>query len=59
VGLYRHPASGQIETARRVLATLGLSALSSIPFDQLSQGQRQLVLITPGHGKTSAPADSG
>lgn len=46
VGLYRHPASGQIETARRVLATLGLSALSSIPFDQLSQGQRQLVLIT-------------
>lgn len=45
VGLYRHPDAGQIETARRWLVQVGLSAFSRLPFNQLSQGQRQLVLI--------------
>jgi molybdate transport system ATP-binding protein len=46
VGLYRRPDPGQIETARRWMARVGISALSAVPFNQLSQGQRQLVLIT-------------
>ncbi|BBO67760.1 molybdate ABC transporter ATP-binding protein ModF [Desulfosarcina alkanivorans] len=45
VGLYRHPDSGQIETARGWLAQVGISSLGHAPFNQLSQGQRQLVLI--------------
>jgi molybdate transport system ATP-binding protein len=46
VGLYRHPDSGQIETARRWMVRVGIAALSPIPFNRLSQGQRQLVLVT-------------
>ena len=46
VGLYRHPGPGQIETARRWMTWVGISALSRVPFNQLSQGQRQLVLVT-------------
>ena len=46
VGLYRHPDPGQIETACRWMARVGISALSPVFFNRLSQGQRQLVLVT-------------
>ena len=46
VGLYRHCNPDQIDTARGWLAQVGISALCRVPFNQLSQGQRQLVLIT-------------
>jgi molybdate transport system ATP-binding protein len=45
VGLYRHPDPGQIETACRWMARVGISTLAHVPFNQLSQGQRQLVLV--------------
>jgi molybdate transport system ATP-binding protein len=45
VGLYRHCDAGQIKTAQRRLAQMDLSALSQTPFNQLSQGQRQMILI--------------
>ncbi len=45
VGLYRHCDAGQIETASMWLAKMGISALAHAPFNQLSQGQRQMVLI--------------
>ena len=45
VGLYRHCDAGQIKTARRWQAKMGISALSQVPFNQLSQGQRQMILI--------------
>ncbi len=45
VGLYRHCDTVQITTARWWLAQMDISALSETLFDQLSQGQRQMVLI--------------
>ena len=45
VGLYRHCDTMQITTARRWLVQMDISALSETPFNQLSQGQRQMVLI--------------
>ena len=45
VGLYRHCDTVQKTTARRWLAQMDISALSDTLFDQLSQGQRQMVLI--------------
>lgn len=45
VGLYRHPEPGQVATARRWMSRVGIPALSPVPFNQLSQGQRQLVLV--------------
>jgi molybdate transport system ATP-binding protein len=45
VGLYRHCDDGQIRTAQDGLARMGIAALGPIPFNQLSQGQRQMVLI--------------
>ena len=45
VGLYRHCDTVQIATAKRWLAQMGISALSQAPFNQLSQGQRQMILI--------------
>ncbi|MCB2146465.1 MAG: ATP-binding cassette domain-containing protein [Deltaproteobacteria bacterium] len=45
VGLYRHCDAVQIKTAQRRLAQMDLSALSQTPFNQLSQGQRQMILI--------------
>ncbi|WP_319404734.1 ATP-binding cassette domain-containing protein [uncultured Desulfosarcina sp.] len=45
VGLYRHCNAEQIKTARQRLAQMDLSALSQTPFNRLSQGQRQMILI--------------
>jgi molybdate transport system ATP-binding protein len=45
VGLYRHCDAGQVKTAQRRLAQMDLSALSQTQFNQLSQGQRQMILI--------------
>lgn len=45
VGLYRHCDVGQIKTARGWLVKMRLSALTQAPFNQLSQGQRQMILI--------------
>ena len=45
VGLYRYCDAAQVDTARRWLAMLGISDLSRTPFNQLSQGQRQMILI--------------
>lgn len=45
VGLYRRCDAAQIRTAAGWLARMGMSALSRIPFNQLSQGQRQMILI--------------
>ena len=45
VGLYHHCDAGQIKTAQRRLAQMDLSALSQTQFNQLSQGQRQMILI--------------
>jgi molybdate transport system ATP-binding protein len=45
VGLYRHCDARQIETARRWLARMDVSVLAHVSFNQLSQGQRQMILI--------------
>jgi molybdate transport system ATP-binding protein len=45
VGLYRHCDGEQLGIARSWLEELGLQALAGAPFNQLSQGQRQMVLI--------------
>jgi molybdate transport system ATP-binding protein len=45
VGLYRHCDDPQRKTAAEWLARLGMAGLSGVPFNQLSQGQRQMVLI--------------
>ena len=45
VGLYRHCDAGQREIASGWLARMGMSPLSQMPFNQLSQGQRQMILI--------------
>lgn len=45
VGLYRRCDAGQRAIAAGWLDRLGVSSLSQTPFDQLSQGQRQMILI--------------
>jgi molybdate transport system ATP-binding protein len=45
VGLYRHCSAQQIATARGCLETMNIADLAPIPFNQLSQGQRQMILI--------------
>jgi len=45
VGLYRRCDDGQRAVAAGWLERLGVSSLSQTPFDQLSQGQRQMILI--------------
>ena len=45
VGLYRRCDAGQRTVAAGWLDRLGVSSLSQTPFDQLSQGQRQMILI--------------
>lgn len=45
VGLYRHCDTAQVETGRRQLARMDMAALAAVPFNHLSQGQRQMVLI--------------
>jgi molybdate transport system ATP-binding protein len=45
VGLYRRCDAGQRAAAAGWLDRLGVSSLSQTPFDQLSQGQRQMILI--------------
>ncbi|BBO74326.1 molybdate ABC transporter ATP-binding protein ModF [Desulfosarcina widdelii] len=45
VGLYRRCDAVQRTVAADWLERLGLSSLSQTPFDQLSQGQRQMILI--------------
>ena len=45
VGLYRDCDAGKIKIARCWLAQMGVSELSRTPFNQLSQGQRQMILI--------------
>lgn len=46
VGLYRRPDAKEMETARNWLSRLKLSSLEEKMFNRLSQGQRQMVLIT-------------
>jgi len=45
VGLYRHCDAGQRKAAVGGMERLGLSALASNAFNQLSQGERQMILI--------------
>ncbi|MEE4112707.1 MAG: ATP-binding cassette domain-containing protein, partial [Desulfobacteraceae bacterium] len=45
VGLYRHCNAAQVATANHWLVQMGISALCQTPFNQLSQGQRQMILI--------------
>ncbi|MGA6926375.1 MAG: ATP-binding cassette domain-containing protein, partial [Desulfosarcina sp.] len=45
IGLYRHADGGQIAIARRWLARMGMGMLGASPFNRLSQGQRQMILI--------------
>ena len=45
VGLYRTCDAGQIHTAHRCLDAVGAGDLARTPFNQLSQGQRQMALI--------------
>lgn len=45
VGLYHRCNAGQRAVAAGWLDRLGVSFLSQTPFDQLSQGQRQMILI--------------
>ena len=45
IGLYRTCSSEQLETAAKWIKQLGLEKLKNRPFLQLSQGQRELVLI--------------
>lgn len=45
VGLFRRCDPGQIETAYGWLAKMDASALCRTPFNQLSQGERQMILI--------------
>jgi molybdate transport system ATP-binding protein len=45
VGLYRYCDSQQLAIARGRLEELGMEALAGASFNQLSQGQRQMVLI--------------
>jgi molybdate transport system ATP-binding protein len=45
VGLYRTCTAGQIDTARRCLEQMNIAGLGQTPFNQLSQGQRQMILI--------------
>ncbi|WP_372677249.1 ATP-binding cassette domain-containing protein [Desulfosarcina sp.] len=45
VGLYRRCDAVQIATAQSWLAQMGLSGLSQTLFNQLSRGQRQMILI--------------
>ncbi len=45
VGLYRHCGAGQKKTAAGWLARMGMATRAGGPFNQLSQGQRQMVLI--------------
>lgn len=52
VGLYRYCDAMQIDLARRRLAQLGLADLARSPFNHLSQGQRQMILIARAMVKT-------
>ena len=45
VGLYRYCDAGQIAVARHLLEIMDAKGLAQTPFNQLSQGQRQLILI--------------
>ena len=45
VGLYRRCDDGQKKKAAAWMERLGLSGLACNPFNQLSQGQRQMILI--------------
>lgn len=45
VGLYRYCDAEQIAVSRRLLDTMDAKGLAHTPFNQLSQGQRQLILI--------------
>jgi molybdate transport system ATP-binding protein len=45
IGLYQDGDAWQIDQAARGLDQMGLSGLSQTPFNQLSQGERQMILI--------------
>jgi molybdate transport system ATP-binding protein len=45
VGLYRTCDAGQIGIARRCMDRMDIAGLAQTPFNQLSQGQRQMILI--------------
>jgi molybdate transport system ATP-binding protein len=45
VGLYRHCTARQVQHARGSLSAMDAAELAQTPFNQLSQGQRQMVLI--------------
>jgi molybdate transport system ATP-binding protein len=45
VGLYRHCDLEQRQNAARWLARLGMASIGRVAFNQLSQGQRQMILV--------------
>lgn len=45
IGLFNMPSASDIQIAHETLALLGIADLAGSPFDMLSGGQRQLVLI--------------
>lgn len=45
IGLYQRPSPAQKEAAERWIALLRIEDLAAEPFDQLSYGQRRLVLL--------------
>ncbi|MGB5987274.1 MAG: ATP-binding cassette domain-containing protein [Desulfobacterales bacterium] len=52
VGLYRRASSDQMQQARASVRRLNLGALASRPFNQLSHGERRLVLLARAVVKT-------
>jgi molybdate transport system ATP-binding protein len=52
VGLYRTCSAGQVDDARRWMERMGIEGFSRTPFNHLSQGQRQMVLIARAMVKT-------
>ena len=52
VGIYRHCSQSQRDAARWQLVQMGVAELAQVPFNHLSQGQRQLVLIARAMVKT-------
>lgn len=52
VGLYRRCSDEQIEAAERWADTIGLTGKRDTPFDQLSYGERRLVLLARAMVKT-------
>jgi molybdate transport system ATP-binding protein len=54
VGLYRRPTAEEEATAQRWIRTLGVEDLAKQPFDQLSYGQKRMVLLARAMVKSPA-----